>query len=70
MISVDINNGQKLQLVDNTNIHNPNMELLKLDSKGNLVDGENMTHGEFVMLMNAFRNHKNGMDVNLKDYLS
>ena len=68
MISVEINNRQKLQLVDSNN--DDGIELLQIDSKGDLVSDMKMTHGEFAMLMNAFRNHKNGMDVRLKDYLA
>lgn len=66
MISVDINNGQKLQLVENSN----SLMILKIGSQENLVSATKMSYGDFTMLMNAFVNYNNGMDVNLKDYLA
>ena len=60
MISVDVNNGQKLALVDDTEADC--LKLRKYDSKGVLIEACAVEYGEFVMLMNYFRNCKNGTE--------
>lgn len=60
MIKVDINNEQELELEDE-----PDLDCLELriyDSRGVLTEVYAMEYGEFVMLMNYFRNCKNGIE--------
>lgn len=60
MIKVEVNNKQNLVLVDDKKADC--LKLRSYDSKGNLTEARSMEYGDFVMLMNYFRNCKDGIE--------
>ena len=60
MIKIEVNNKQNLVLEDDKGADC--LKLKTYDSKGKLTEAYSMEYGEFVMLMNYFRNCKEGTE--------
>ena len=60
MIKVEVNNKQNLVLVDDKEADC--LKLRTYNNNGELTEAYPMEYGEFVMLMNYFRNCKNGIE--------